>query len=219
MNIRHMTNEQQKAVNREYLVYYREFNKVWGEDNDNFINEEEYLNYCSRYHFYENMSSLKLYQIEHDIMITREQEERCKEWFEEGFDFNFDFKTEYDVTPLDEYSGLCFIDYLITDSEKFKIEVDRYHILCLSNMHKDDQKYVESMHIKDNLLAMKEWLLDYPDCPNEFRAGCFEWIEDGNIFESNPFGVCDDCGYEVNYLEAELFLMDIGEEEKDIKEK
>ncbi|GEM_PF-2199371 len=83
-------------------------------------------------------------------------------------------------------------------------------------MHKNDQKYVESMHIKDNLLAMKEWLLDYPDFPNEFKADCFEWIEDGNIFESNPFGVCDDCGYEVNYLETELFLMDIGEKEKDI---
>ena len=217
MNVRHMTNEQRRAVKREHQVYYHVFNKVWERDTEYFSSEKEYLNYCAKYHFYENMATLKTYQLENDIMITREQEERCKEWFEEGFDFNFDFATEHDITPIDEYIGLCFIDYLLTDSERFRIEVDRYRIFCLSNRHEDNPKYTESLRVKDSLLAMKEWLLDYPNCPNEFKADCFEWIEDGNIFESNPFDVYDDCGYEANYLEAELFLMDISEDEKDIK--
>lgn len=204
--ITHMTQLQKQNLRNEYSFYFGKLKFLWEQDLDDSLTDEEMDRYEEKYAYYSDMAELKDFQLKHDIAITSKQEKMCKEWLLDGFPFRFDFDVGVDgFIPIDKQYGCCYLDYLLTDSEKFKVRVDKYRISCLFCIHEDDDEY-EGLIKQLNTLSMNEFLLDHPDFSDEEISSCIEWIDDGCSFNSNPWNVTDEHGYPANYLEAEMMV-------------
>lgn len=201
-----MTDKEKDTVQKEYDHYVSEFTKLDEYDPySEYRSAEEIRERQNKHDYCLNMAKLKNFQLKHDIYLTSREEENAMKWFKEGFEFSFDFTVHTDdIDPVDEYYGFCLIDYLTTENEAFKDEVDQYRILRLINRHiYDDPEYcgklIESFQIKE----LDKYLEEHPNGFNKAEIrGCRQWLDDGHAFWANPFGLADDNGCERNYLSA-----------------
>lgn len=206
--MRLLTDKEWETVKKEHSYYNEKFRKLG--EYDSYMEkrtEKELRERQEGYEFCLNMSELKRFQLEHDIQLTPNEEERVKMWFHEGFSFNFNFTVHADgIIPIEEDYGFCILDYLAADSEEFKYEVDLYRALCLSNRH-DNPKYHSDQSKDFQMKEMNKYLKEYPDsfCKSEIN-GCRQWLDDGHAFWTNPFGLVDGSGCERNYLSALMHL-------------
>lgn len=198
-----MTQSQRQSLRKQYSFYFGKLKSLWEYDPDEDLTDEELDRYEEKYDYYSDMAELKNFQLEHDIMITSEQEKKCKEWLLDGLPFKFDFDVGIeDFVPIDKNYGCCYLDYLLTDNEKFKIRVEKYRISYLCCIHEGDDEY-DDLIKQSSILSMKEFLLDHTFNDVEINE-CIEWINGGHGFKSNPWYITDKHGYPANYLEAEM---------------
>lgn len=205
--MRKMTDKEKKTAAEE-LDYYDEKFCILDDMEDPCLNcktHEDMKAYTRDYHYYKNMAEMKKFQLDHDLQLTPDEEECIRKWFCDGFCFKLDFSIHNDeAVPIDKHYGFCIIDYLITDNEAFKDEVDQYRILHLISRHiYSDPRYcgelIESFQTKE----LNRYLEEHPGGFNEAEIkGCRQWIDDGHAFWENPFGLVDDNGCECNYLSA-----------------
>lgn len=201
-----MTQPQRQNLKKEYDFYFGKLKLLWDYDPDEDLTDEEFDRYEEKCHYYSDMAELKNFQLMHDISLTSYQERMCREWLLDGFPFKFDFDVGVDgFVPIDKKYGCCYLDYLLTDSEKFKVGVDKYRTSCLCCIHEDDDEY-DGLIKQFSILSMKEFLLDHPGFSDEEISGCIEWINNGRSFRSNPWNLTDEYGYQSNYLEANMMV-------------
>lgn len=152
----------------------------------------------------ENMEKLKKFQADIGIAITPEQENQYRKWICEGFSFSRDFNIcSDDVIPIDENCGYCYLDYLLTDSEEFRMEVDEYRIRCLLDSLYDNADRCRELLRDLQFMEMHKHLMERPNTYSISEiSGCTAWLNDGHGFWNNPFKVRNALGNEENYMEA-----------------
>lgn len=193
-----MTEKQRLEAREAHSHYFCE-----GGETYQLLNDRKYEEHEMRRRS-ENMNELRKFQADHNIRITPEQENQFRKWISEGFSFSLDFNIHSDsAVPIDEDYGFCYIDYLLTDSDEFRMEVDEYRIRCMLNSLYDDADRCRKL-IKDlQFIEMQKHLME---CSKTYGIkeikGCIAWINDGHGFWNNPFGVHSINGSEANYLEA-----------------